>query len=89
MSTGRIDNLRARLSVLAPAYLDIEDQSAAHRGHAGAQSGGGHFEIMIVSAAFTGKGLLERHRIVYQAVGDMMPHQIHALSIKAYTPEEL
>jgi BolA protein len=69
--------------------VQIIDDSAAHRGHPGAQSGGGHFNVTIVSQVFDGKTLLQRHRQVYAALRDLMPEEIHALSIKALTPAEL
>jgi BolA protein len=78
--------MRERLAILAPVDLRIEDQSAAHAGHAGAASGGGHYRMHIVSGAFSGVGTLARHRIVYDALGDMMQHEIHALSIAAAAP---
>ena len=82
--------IRARLEqALAPALLDITDDSHLHRGHAGAASGGGHFSVVIVSDKFTGLSLVQRHRLVYQAVGDMMPGEIHALSIQSLAPEEI
>lgn len=80
--------MRERLARLAPLDLLIEDQSAAHAGHAGAASGGGHYRMRIVSAAFRGVATLKRHRIVYDALGDMMKHEIHALSIAATAPDE-
>jgi BolA protein len=80
--------MRERLAQLAPLDLLIEDQSAAHAGHAGAASGGGHYRMRIVSAAFSGVGTLARHRIVYDALGDMMEREIHALSIAATAPGE-
>ena len=80
--------MRERLARLAPRDLLIEDQSAAHAGHAGAASGGGHYRMRIVSAAFSGVGTLARHRIVYDALGDMMKREIHALSIAATAPGE-
>jgi len=75
-------------TALHPVHLEIEDESHKHIGHAGARQGGGHFRVSIVSDSFTGKGLLERHRMVYASLHDAMQHEIHALSIKAYTPEE-
>jgi BolA protein len=66
----------------------IEDQSALHAGHAGAKSGRGHFAVLIVSNAFTGKNPVERHRMVYRALDKEMQTDIHALSIKPLTPEE-
>lgn len=80
--------MRERLARLAPLDLLIEDQSAAHAGHVGAAGGGRHYRMRIVSAAFRGAGTLERHRIVYEALGDMMKHEIHALSIAATAPDE-
>ncbi len=81
--------IRERLSAaLSPTSLDIEDDSHRHAGHAGARDGRGHFNLVIVSAAFQDKKLIERHRMVYEALGDAMQTDIHALSIKAYSPEE-
>lgn len=60
-----------------------------HAGHAGAAGGGGHFSVSIVSDKFSGKSMIERHRAVYLAVNDMMPAEIHALSIKALAPDEI
>ena len=82
--------IAARLrEALYPEDLEIVDDSAAHAGHPGARAGGGHFNVRIVSRIFSGKSLLQRHRLVYQAVDDLMPREIHALSIKALTPDEL
>ena len=86
----RIDMIRERLTAaFSPEQLDIIDESHLHAGHPGARSGGGHFVATIVSESFAGKNMLERHRMVYDALGDIMNTEIHALSIKAYTPEEL
>ena len=85
----RMDMLRQRLQqALRPEALDIEDDSAAHAGHAGAR-GGGHFNVTIVSARFVGQSLIKRHRMVYDAVADMMDGEIHALSMKTYAPDEV
>lgn len=87
--TGRVERIERKLrAALAPETLDIEDDSAAHAGHAGAAGGGGHFNVLIVSDAFAGRNPLQRHRLVYEALGDMMTTDIHALSIRAYTPDE-
>lgn len=87
--TARVALIEERLRrALEPQALQIDDDSAAHLGHAGAREGGGHFTVLIVSRHFIGKALLQRHRLVYAALQDLMPTQIHALSIKAYTPEE-
>lgn len=80
--------LRERLGRLAPAVLEISDDSAAHAGHAGAAGGGGHFSLLIVSQSFSGLPRLKRHQRVLQEVADLLPYPIHALSIKALTPEE-
>jgi BolA protein len=85
----RIGMIRARLcEALAPERIEIEDDSARHAGHAGARSGGGHFNLLIVSQRFAGLGLLARHRLVYDALADAMQRDIHALSIRAYAPGE-
>lgn len=80
--------IRERLAALAPEVLDVVDDSAAHAGHAGARDGGGHFQVLIVTAAFTGRAGVARHRLVYDAVRDLMPARIHALAITARTPDE-
>lgn len=69
--------------------VEIIDDSAAHAGHAGAASGGGHFNVLIVAPEFAGKAPLARHRMIYTALDDMMGRDIHALSIRALTPDEL
>ncbi len=80
--------LRTRLADLAPLALEIHDDSAEHLGHAGAAAGGGHFSLLIVSQAFDGVPRLRRHQSVMARVADLLPHPIHALSIKALAPEE-
>jgi BolA protein len=80
--------IRERLSRLAPDMLEVFDDSHEHAGHAGAKDGGGHFQLVIVSREFAGKPAVARHRLVYEALGDLMPNRIHALAIRAYTPEE-
>ena len=80
--------LRARLAGFAPSVLEIRDDSAAHAGHAGAAGGGGHFSLLIVSESFSGLPRLQRHQRVLREVADLLPHPVHALSIKALTPEE-
>ena len=86
----RVNALRDRFTMhLEPVSMDIKDESSLHVGHAGAAQGGGHFAVKVVSNLFTNKSMLERHRMVYQSVDDLMPEEIHALSIQALTPEEL
>ena len=85
-----VAQIESRLSAaLSPMSLHIDDESALHAGHAGARDGGGHFRVEIVAEALTGKGTLARHRLVYDAVGDLMPSAIHALAIRALAPDEL
>ena len=89
MSSERVEMIRERLTNrLQPAELEIIDESAKHAGHAGAASGGGHFIVNITASAFNDKTLIQRHRMVYDAVDDIMHREIHALSIQAKTPEE-
>ena len=84
-----IDLIKSLLTEsLAPEQLEIADNSQAHAGHAGAQSGGGHYHVRIVSSAFDGKSLVQRHQLIYKALGDLMKHEIHALGIDAFTPTE-
>ncbi|MGB0712519.1 MAG: BolA family protein [Gammaproteobacteria bacterium] len=90
MNTERVEKIRLRLSeALSPIELDIEDDSARHAGHAGAAGGAGHFNARIVSEAFSGKRPLERHRMVYAALGDMMNTEIHAFSMECRSPDEV
>ena len=89
LNPQRVERIRALLTeALAPQSLDVADDSHKHAGHAGARGGQGHFSVDIVSAAFAGKLPLARHRLVYAALGDMMQTDIHALSIRARTPDE-
>ena len=86
---NRVEAIRERLSSqLQPAQLDIIDESHLHAGHAGAASGAGHFAVTIRSDTFNGKSLIERHRMIYLAVDDLMKSEIHALSIKAIATDE-
>jgi BolA protein len=89
MTAERVEMIRERLTNnLQPTELNIIDESARHAGHAGAASGGGHFIVDIVASAFNDKTLIQRHRLVYDAVDDIMHSEIHALSIQAKTPDE-
>jgi len=81
--------LRTRLATLDPVQIELYDESREHIGHASARDGGGHYQLTIVSERFVGHSPLARHRMVYQAIGDLMPARVHALSISAYTPEEM
>ena len=87
---NRVERIRQVLeSAFAPSLLVVNDDSHKHAGHAGARGGQGHFSVDIVSAAFAGKLPLARHRLVYAALGDMLQTDIHALAIRARTPEEV
>ena len=83
------DEIRRRLNALAPSRLELLDESARHAGHAGAAPGGNtHWKLTIVSAGFTGNSTVARHRMIYQALGELMQNPIHALSITALAPGE-
>lgn len=83
----RIAMIRERLeAAFSPDSLQIIDESHKHAGHASAK-GGGHFIVQIVSKAFEGKGPVQRHRMVFDAMGDLMHSEVHALSIQADTPK--
>lgn len=85
----RVATIREKLGdALSPSHVEIVDDSHLHAGHPGAASGGGHFSVLIVSEQFKGQATLARHRMVYAAVAELMPAEIHALSIQALTAEE-
>jgi BolA protein len=88
--TDRMDRIRGKLiETFAPRECQLEDESALHAGHAGAASGGGHFRLRIVSEQFENRSRINRHRLVYDCLGDMMQTEIHALAITALTPSEV
>jgi BolA protein len=89
VSAETIARLRERLATLEPLAIEIEDDSHRHAGHAGARGGGGHYNLSIVSAAFAGRNTVARHRLIYDAAGDLMRGPVHALSIRAYAPDEV
>ena len=81
--------IRECLAALEPVSLDLVDESARHAGHAGAAPGGQtHWRLSIVSPRFAGQPTVARHRMIYQALGGLMQHPIHALAITARSPEE-
>ena len=86
MST--VELITQKLAILEPQRIRIVDERARHAGHTGAAEGGGHYLLTIVSSRFAGISPLARHRLVYDALREMMHKNIHALSVKAYTPEE-
>ncbi|MDA0237291.1 MAG: BolA family transcriptional regulator [Proteobacteria bacterium] len=84
-----IDQIKQRLTSLQPTTIDIFDDSASHIGHAGVQAtGGGHYELTIASPMFSGKVSVQRHRMIYDCLSDLIPGVIHALSIRAFAPED-
>ena len=89
MTADRVAMIRARLEqAFAPEELDIVDDSHRHAGHAGAKDGRGHFRVRITSQQFAGLKTLERHRMVYAALGTLMQTDIHALSVDAHGPND-
>lgn len=87
--TTRVARIRSALvAAFDPEALEVVDDSARHAGHAGARDGRGHFDVAVTSKAFAGMGALARHRAVYAALDAMMATDIHALSIRAMTPED-
>lgn len=89
MTAERVEQIETQLkTAFAPQRLLVKDQSHLHAGHAGAQDGRGHFAVDIVSEAFEGHTRIQRHRAIYDALGDMMRTDIHALTIHAFTPNE-
>lgn len=88
--TDRVTRIKERLNaVLRPDDLQVGDDSHMHAGHEGAKGGGGHYSVTIVSPVFAGLSTLERHRMIYDALADIMQTEIHALSIQAHSPDEL
>jgi len=89
VTAARLERIRARLdAAFSPSALAIRDDSALHAGHPGAQGGAGHYAIKIEADAFRGLRSVARHRLVYDALADMLPDEIHALSIDAIAPGE-
>jgi BolA protein len=89
-ASDRVAAIRARLETeLTPSSLEIIDDSHRHAGHAGARDGRGHFNVTIVASRFAGTKRLERHRLVYAALGSLMQTDIHALSVIALAPDEV
>jgi BolA protein len=89
MSAERVTTIRHLLAdALSPTELLVKDQSHLHAGHEGAKEGKGHFEVTIVSDKFVGANRITRHRLVYDALGNFMDTDIHALRINAFAPSE-
>ncbi len=90
MNEDRKERIRRLLQdSLQPEVLEVTDQSHLHKGHPGARDGRGHFDVMVVSRAFAGRPMIERHRMIYAALGGMLDSDVHALSIRAQTPQEV
>lgn len=86
---SRVERIRAVVQdALRPVRLEIRDDSAAHADHVGG-GGKGHFKLLIVSEVFSGKSLVERHRLVHEALAALLETDIHALVLSTRTPEEI
>lgn len=89
MNEERLAAIEQRLNEsFSPTRLLVKDQSHLHAGHAGARDGRGHFDVLVVAEAFTGRSRLQRHRDVYECLSELLKSDIHALRIKAFSPEE-
>ncbi|MFN7570721.1 MAG: BolA family protein [Betaproteobacteria bacterium] len=89
MADTHVALIEARLrAALEPQSVEIEDESHKHAGHAGAATGGGHYRVRLVSRRFAGLTRLARHRLVYDALADLMQHDIHALALTLAAPDE-
>ena len=87
--SDREHEIRRRLvAALQPSDLLIEDKSHLHAGHEGAKDGRGHFDLTIVSTKFAGVSRIQRHQMVYDALGNLLESDIHAVRIKALTRSE-
>ena len=89
MPETTVDRIRDRLVLLEPLLIELRDDSASHAGHPGAAGGGGHYELRLVSAQFTGQSKIARHRLVYHLLGDLMQREIHALAMNLLAPDEV
>lgn len=89
LSATRLDRIRDRLRErLAPTLIEVIDDSHLHAGHAGARTGKGHFRVRIVAPAFAGLTPLQRHRLIYDSLAQIMAQDVHALSIDASAPAD-
>ena len=89
VSSSRLARIREALeAAFAPDYLVVNDDSHLHASHAGARDGRGHYSVEIVSEAFVGKSRIERQRMVYKTLGELMRERVHALQIRARAPGE-
>jgi len=85
----RKEIIRRLNEAFKPESLGVDDEGHLHEGHEGAKDGRGHFRVLIIADAFSGKSMIERHRMVYRVMDEMMRLDIHALAIDAWSPEEL
>jgi BolA family transcriptional regulator, general stress-responsive regulator len=86
----RVTLIENRLrEAFTPEKIEVRDDSHRHAGHEGAKGGGGHFSVTIVAPQFQGRSSVQRHQMIYQALGEMMKKEIHALSIQAFAPDEV
>lgn len=89
MTQQRIELIRERLTrALEPTFLEIIDESHLHAGHAGARDGRGHFRVRISASKFKGLRPIQQHRLIYDAVGDLMQTDVHALAIEVVGGEK-
>jgi BolA protein len=89
MTSPRAERIKAMLEqAFSSAQVAVQDDSARHAGHAGARDGAGHFLVRIESEDFSGRSRLERHRLVYNALAEMLPGEIHAINIEAVSPDD-
>ena len=83
-----LHKIESRLqAVLKPSFLQVLDDSGRHAGHVGARSGGGHYQVVAVAECFSGKSMIEQHRMVHEALKDLFPSEVHALALKTYDPK--
>ena len=89
INEARLAEIKARLeAALSPESLQVDDESHLHAGHEGAKDGRGHFRVLVISDRFQGQSAIKRHRMIYQAMDDLMQTDIHALTIEAFTADE-
>ena len=86
----RLETIRQRIeAAMNPEVLSVEDEGHLHVGHEGAKDGRGHFRVMVVAECFEGRSQIQRHRMIYEALGSLMASDIHALAIEAYSSSEI
>ena len=88
MTEKTIALIKEGLAILKPLEVEIEDEGHLHVGHAGAKSGG-HFKLYIVCESFDSMSQINRHKLIYSTLSELMKTDIHALSISAKSPKEL